>query len=199
MHMMALVALPPGYDGDVEEAVAKILAPYDEALQIEPVMEDGETYWTNPRSFWDWWQIGGRWTGALSDYNPAADPANVEICDLCSGTGSRPDGARFGAEWMESTGGCNGCGGKGTRTKWPTAWARYDGDVARWGDVRERVLVHGDGLPYTAVVGEAVAHRQRYDPNQPHGERFVQTDEVRPLLESLSDDAIVVVVVDYHS
>lgn len=27
---------------------------------------------------WDWFQIGGRWTGHLTDYNPETDPQNLD-------------------------------------------------------------------------------------------------------------------------
>lgn len=39
------------------------LAPYDENLEVEAYEEDGETYHHNPKAKWDWYSIGGRWTG----------------------------------------------------------------------------------------------------------------------------------------
>lgn len=39
----------------------------------------------NPKSKWDWYQVGGRWTGFLSDYNPLDDPNNVKECFHCQG------------------------------------------------------------------------------------------------------------------
>lgn len=40
------------------------LAPFDEDLEAEPYKnEDGETTTYNPNSKWDWYQIGGRWSG----------------------------------------------------------------------------------------------------------------------------------------
>lgn len=39
------------------------LAPYDENLAVETVDEDGEIYTRNPDAKWDWYEIGGRWTG----------------------------------------------------------------------------------------------------------------------------------------
>jgi hypothetical protein len=65
--------------------------------QFNPDCEDcqgGGTRATsyNPRSKWDWWSIGGRWTGALvEDYDPAKDIENQEWCNTCGGTGSRED------------------------------------------------------------------------------------------------------------
>lgn len=76
---------------------------------------------TNPNKKWDWWQVGGRWTGMLNPvYDPESDPNNSEICFLCKGTGKRPD--------MKIENGCNGCEGTGIRTKWPTQWAKFSGD-----------------------------------------------------------------------
>lgn len=64
MHFFTLVVMPPGsnHDHDVEAYVDRAMAPFSEHLEVEEVTEDGETYWTNPDSFWDWYQIGGRWT-----------------------------------------------------------------------------------------------------------------------------------------
>lgn len=54
-HFGVLVVLPGDIPwNQVEEATARVLAPYD---------ENGE--WFTDGSRWDWWQIGGRWTGSL--------------------------------------------------------------------------------------------------------------------------------------
>jgi hypothetical protein len=82
---------------------------------------------TNPDKKWDWYQIGGRWTGALvPHYDPAEDPDNREKCWLCDGVGKRPD--------VRERVPCNGCGGSGVRTKWPTKWKSV-GDQAALVDV----------------------------------------------------------------
>lgn len=101
-----------------EDAVTPLLAPYDENGQ-----------WFAEGSRWDWWVVGGRWTGALDpEYDPRTDPRNIEVCDLCSGTGTRPDGlARFGADWVKSTHGCNGCYGTGKRLAY--SLAEHERDV----------------------------------------------------------------------
>lgn len=94
----------------------------------EESCRDGKFYrLTNPSKKWDWWQIGGRWTGMLAiSYDPSEDPENKERCFLCGGTGKRED--------MECVSGCNGCKGTGISIKWPTQW-RAVGSVARRGDV----------------------------------------------------------------
>ena len=47
---------------DISE-VDDILAPYDENMEVEPYTDnDGETTTYNPKSKWDWYSIGGRWS-----------------------------------------------------------------------------------------------------------------------------------------
>ena len=51
---------------------------------------------SNPNGRWDWYQIGGRWTGALSEgaYDPELAPENITSCSLCGGSGVRVDDPR---------------------------------------------------------------------------------------------------------
>lgn len=134
MHFATLVILPEGvspkHRGDVEVAINELLAPYCEETP------DGEYNEKNGK--WDWYQIGGRYTGRLTGYDPAKDPRNWETCDLCRGTpGFRND--PLGKEHRERDPeyGCNGCSGHleitkkpGIRVKWPTQFVPYDGDFA---------------------------------------------------------------------
>lgn len=99
-HYIVAVILGEGQAYD-EKIVEALLAPYDEA---DEMFRDG--------SRWDWWQVGGRWDGEIRglDWNP-----KIITCNLCRGTGIRPGGLeQFGAEWVDATGGCNGCRGEGT-------------------------------------------------------------------------------------
>jgi hypothetical protein len=66
MHYLALVLIPN--EGDHIDHVSRIMAPHQEG-------EDSEGHLTG---FWDWWSIGGRWTGFLDGYDPEADPRNQE-------------------------------------------------------------------------------------------------------------------------
>lgn len=59
MHYCLCVIHPDGTD------VAEYLQPFDENLQVQKYVEDGEEYWENPNSKWDWYQIGGRWACSL--------------------------------------------------------------------------------------------------------------------------------------
>ena len=115
MHFSLLVV---SQERPTEEILAKMLAPFSE--------NNDEV--ANENQHWDWYQIGGRWTGYLDGYNPDEDPANIEVCYLCDGTGKRNDelGHRTRAEDPTYT--CNGCQGKGKHVSWPTQWASHNGD-----------------------------------------------------------------------
>lgn len=80
MHHGTLVIIAP--TDDIDGAVAAMIGPYGDGRE------------------WDWYQIGGRWTGCLSNgaYDPEKDPANRDP--------ERPGEAA-----------------------WPTQWKRYEGDV----------------------------------------------------------------------
>jgi len=81
---------------------------------IGPHKDDG--------GFWDGYRIGGRWTGLFDGYDPETDERNIEVCDLCQGTGKRCDKA--GPAYS-----CNGCEGKGRRVKSACDWVLYEGDI----------------------------------------------------------------------
>jgi hypothetical protein len=70
---------------------------------------------------WDYWSIGGRWSGAFTDYDPAKDPRNIVTCQFCNGTGKRPD--------MECANGCNACQGTGKEVKWPSTRGEFARDI----------------------------------------------------------------------
>lgn len=73
---------------------------------------------------WDWYQIGGRWTGHLSGCNPADNPANYEPCEFCEATGvtTKAVGERYPAYASNVGRECFQCNGKSKRLKWPTEW-----------------------------------------------------------------------------
>ncbi len=57
-------------------------------------LENGKLYyWSkyNPKSKWDWYEIGGRWTGSFDNYDPLSDKTNYSKCEHCQGTGTRKD------------------------------------------------------------------------------------------------------------
>jgi hypothetical protein len=202
MHYFAAVVIPPGTTyAEAERHVTVAMEPYDENREVE---RDDEGYWRNPQDKWDWWQIGGRWTGAWSGYDPENDPTNIETCFLCHGTGQRNDALGIATRREHPGYTCNGCQGKGQQVKWPTGWAAHEGDL-----LPVAVLLDNTELrrPHTIVIGEGGFHeREWWVPGEGEygsGGHFDElTDDewetrLKELLEPYRN--CLLVVVDYHN
>jgi len=125
---------------------------------------------TNPSAKWDWWAVGGRYSGRLiPGYDPESASANREACFLCQGTGLRNDEIGNAQRVIEPSYTCNGCGGTGRSIKFPTKW-RQHGNRARVGDLdlpwlkatriserREMVenMMHAGGFADVATLDDA--------------------------------------------
>jgi len=140
-------------------------------------------YWHNPDSLWDWYQVGGRWTGEHDGYDPTKDPRNIETCWLCNGTGKRTD--------MEVENGCNGCDGTGKMVKWSTSFAPHYADVMPISEIRE------DMSCFTLIINGEVLTKEKWD-----GENWIGgTMADRTVKKVLADMGITdgyLVTVDYH-
>lgn len=190
---------------DVESQIMEIMNPYNEALAIEQD-EFEESHWYNPNGWWDWFQIGGRWTGAHTpDYHPEEDEQNYENCMVCGGGGFRRD--KFGEEERLKTPSytCNGCGhyddtlkiwthgkfGKGKQCKWPTQWAKHSGDIIPVSEINDKLDC------YTLIVGDNVYQTEIWE-----GGDFKKTDfdgNVKNMLDKLNITTGFLVTVDYHN
>lgn len=106
---------------------------------------------------WDWYAIGGRWTGMLDPkYDPTKDPRNIETCQYCHGTGKRTD--TVGAEeaaWMKKCGGCNGCHGTGKVVKF--SLIPFDGDVK---SVKDVLKLKDDVIPLSIITPDGEWYEQ---------------------------------------
>jgi hypothetical protein len=72
-HFAIVAILPSG--SEVDDKLAQLMEPFDEA---------GE--WGRDGSRWDWYVIGGRYTGLFeASYEPESDPKNLETCRYCEG------------------------------------------------------------------------------------------------------------------
>jgi hypothetical protein len=159
MHYLIGVILPFKYDGEkLNDAIAEILKPWDENAElVETTDDDGDTYRHNPNGKWDWWQLGGRWTGVWSDYDPAKDPLNHQTCWLCQGTGLRNDetGRACRVEHPDYT--CNGCGREtksGFMLKHASQWVkRPDLDVI---SIPALLAIKDRRLPYAIAAAPDV-------------------------------------------
>lgn len=139
-HFPVLVLVEP--DADPEKRAEELLAPYDEA---------GE--WFADGSRWDWWVVGGRWTGSLDGFDPTTDPLNWEPCSTCGGTGVRPEWpADITPEWIAECNGCNGCKGKGEHVRW--SLRPYPGDI------RPVAEITTGFVPYAVVTPDGSWHEE---------------------------------------
>jgi hypothetical protein len=197
MHACALVLIPDTFEGIGGRVDVDLTQ--DAGAQVEELMAPWYVGENSDDGWWDWWVIGGRFTGLLSGYDPKQDPVNQEICTTCNGTGTRPGGLEeFGAKWLAWVKGCNGCLGTGHTTKWRLA--PHDGDiqiadaVLRWMDQNPE-----EGAPcYTILSADGVHHRKTWDSDKEdyiHNPGFEQV--VRDMLQKHLGRRVV--VVDYHS
>lgn len=150
MHYHAEVWIADKYEA--EELVAAAMEPYNEETA------------KRREGLWDWWVIGGRWSGVHAKIDPTKDPANYEVCFLCCGTGKRRDvvdalnggplppfarggpdpifGEDRGAPWDEKKlreyldeYGCNGCEGTGQTLKHAPNFQPIDSDILPVGEI----------------------------------------------------------------
>jgi hypothetical protein len=77
----------------------------------------------------DYFLVGGSYSGVLTGYDPRSNPANTEMCSTCLGTGAD----------LRSPEACCACAGTGKSLKFPSEWEPYPGDVIPLRDVREKV------------------------------------------------------------
>ncbi len=153
MHYLNLVIIEK--TDDINAAVEEAMGPNEEL-----------------GGFWGWYQIGGRWTGALDGYSPENDPTNIVVCNFCHGSGVRRDAVGL-ANGMPERNTYNGCEGKGKHAVWPSNFAKYPGDIASIESLTEeayakffRVVIDGktfggeDYLPWREV-GEMFPKRER--------------------------------------
>jgi len=119
---------------EAEQMVGELMAPYDSN-------RPGAT----AEAFWDWYVIGGRWTGEHDGFDSETDIRNYEVCRICKGTGDRGD---YDDEKMRNWHrGCNSCRGTGLSHTWETA--PHPGDIMELDKVSDSmtafaVLVNGE-------------------------------------------------------
>lgn len=162
---------------------------------IEAAVEEAMGPSQEQGGFWDWYQIGGRWSGALDGYNPDEDPANLRECDLCNGTGKREDALGKEERARNPDYNCNGCDGRGKSVAWPTSWAFHPGDVAPVSQLTEAQLKRF----YRVVTPGHRFEAEDYVPWAEIGKMFPKK-EMPPLAWLQKEYAdYFVVVVDNHS
>lgn len=77
------------------EDVERLLAPYDEDLEVELYVDGDESWMHNPQAKWDYWRIGGRWSDTLRTEDGPCDQAQKHAIDF----------EAMGLAFMEEAGG----------------------------------------------------------------------------------------------
>jgi|TARA_Y100000034_G_C6901063_1_gene416776 hypothetical protein len=131
-HYLVYV-ITPGEPDDQGNELERALAPFNECAPNCKAPK------------WDWYQLGGRWTGVLDkEYDPNKDPKHQAPCELCNSTGIRKD------KFVD--GPCNGCNGTGTKTLWPTSWQSHGSDQMQVGQLK--TIWEKDLCPYAILLDE---------------------------------------------
>lgn len=175
--------------GDIEKQIKRLLAKYEQGK--------------HKNGFWNWYQIGGEWTGAhCKDYSPENDERNIETCRVCGGTGFRDDWLSVNMRGENSGYTCNGCGiyqedgkwiwrfGAGKTLMHPTEWVRFKGDIMDIKDINDDLGCH------TLVCGGDVYHDEEWDGTDWKATGFDGKVKARLLSLGISEGSIV--TVDYH-
>jgi len=183
MHYHAEVWIP-NLDIDVERQIEEIMIPHRENYDDETEQLSG---------FWDWWQIGGRFSGSHTDYeyDPSKDERNIETCTICNGTGMRADKIGNDIRETDPEFTCNSCNGTGRSVLWPTQWAPFELDIMPVSDIKDSLKC------YTLIVGDKIIHVETYC----SGDGFVKTEfdgYVKSKLNELGITDGYLVTVDYH-
>lgn len=157
-----------GDDIDTQQLVEESMAPWEEG-----VYQGDVDLWFQ----WDWYQIGGRFTGRLiPEYDPTKDPRNLTDDPFST------DGVKF-----------------------PSRWAPYDGDVQIICDFHTQWMrsLADDAVPYCAFIHKAeimplVKWRYENGENVPNVNMRIEIEKIL-LARSRAGLASKIVVVDYHN
>lgn len=203
MHYHVEVWLPNITD-DLDEQIELTMYPFSENADV--FYDEEEEYWYNPDAIFDWYRIGGRYTGRHDGYDPSKDLDNWENCPLCRGTGFRDDVIGKDARKKNPSYTCNGCGvfdakigkwshgpnGEGFRLKWPTQWVRYSGDVIEVAKIKD------DLTAYHLVVGDKVYSYHNWDYDTHKLKDGSMRGTIKQKLEELGITDGYLVTVDCH-
>ena len=146
----------------------------------------------NKDSKWDWYQIGGRWSGYWADYDPSGDPKNSIPCYRCKGTAKESNG----------TDKCRMCQGTGKTVSWPTSWSPIEEDMLEVPELIKRIKENENITSSYCIItpqGEWLEREERegppfYEVNQKSTEEWD-----RIYMETLEKNQnCYAVIVDFH-
>jgi len=167
--------------------------------------EEAYGYWINPLALWDWYVIGGRWTGSHDGYDPTEDRQNYKTCFLCGGTGFRNDALGRKAREEDPSYTCNGCGTYNREIK---KWehGKFGAGLKLCGefkphaeDVASVDNVKPDLTCYTLIVKGQVFETRKWNDKKKKWENTDFDGNVKKKLEELKIKTGYLVTVDCHT
>jgi hypothetical protein len=167
-------------------------APVQTRINRHNRIEYGYVTQENDEGKWDWWVIGGRWSGRLRGYDITEDPENYVKCEYCNGTGSRPGSTGIVATSFDKGiarlfpvigTGCNACYGTGMML--PMLVLDQKGDWCNVADIVE------DFVPYAVI--------DPYGEWEECGEDAEAWKERWKAIREHYKDGHIAILVDYHS
>ena len=183
MHFVVLVLIDkPISRAHASQQASELLEPYSEHNR------DGDG------CRWDWWVVGGRWTGYYSGYDASKDPRNQETYTCCNGTGLRDDDIGKKSRIENSDYKCNGCDGTGKTVAFRLV--PHEGDIMPVKAVL--AVLEQTGAPCAVLTPDGEWHEKDVlfsEKNAP--EIMAWEKEVRDILESHRE--CYAVVADCHS
>ena len=198
MHFHAEIWIPEKLkigSKQLNSKIEDIMLPYYEG-NCEEFDEDT----VPPLTFFDWYSIGGRWTGVHDKYNPYKDPANEEVCFICNGSGDRPGWVTYNInnervfvdDWAKRCNGCNVCHGTGIDHVHPTDFKPHAGDIIAISKLPN------DFNCYTLIVGTDVFMSEGIF-SLTENQEGVFNGKVKEKLDELEIKTGYLVTVDYHN
>ncbi len=168
----------------------RVLAVTTEVPTKEGVQELLDPY---VNQHWDWFQIGGRYSGYLDGYDPTTNSENRELCQWCEATGvtTQAVAGKYPAYQPYVGETCPQCQGNKDMAKWPTQWVAHERDVMA---VEHLIQAQLDGC-FAVVTSSGWFGGDAYLPWRK--EPFQRQE--RPPLEWVREEGTWVVVVDCHN
>jgi len=200
MHFHAEIWIPNKLkigSSKLEKTIEDIMLPYYDGFNESEYDEDS----VPPITFFDWYSIGGRWTGAHDKYDPYKDTANEQLCFICKGTGDRPEWVTYNInneriftdDWAKKCNGCNACHGTGVDFVHPSRFKPYKGDIIAVSDIPD------DFDCYTLIVGSEVFMCEDIFAPVAEQEDGGFNGKVKEKLADLGVKSGYLVTVDYHN
>lgn len=194
------------------DEVEDLLAPYCE--EVEPGSEYSEFVedddfefdevagkhglWTNPEAKWDWYSIGGRWSGMLTlKDGTKADSARVRDCNFKTDKNRYNEAARFWEVFVE------GCQPRCEQEGNIDSWYKPEYYKRQYASKEEYAKLQSTFVPFAFISADGEWHEPGQmgwfgDDDSTAESRQSHNKEYEDYLKFASDEDLYITVVDCH-